>query len=249
MMKTTNQNQVSTLDQLTKRSVRSFWMDGLWDLVIAGMLLIIAVWGLFYIKFVAFPSWTWPFLQDLGQSIVWMGLLLLVLGLTVYIWIMWIVVKILKNRLIYPFTGFAEHRFFLPIDPKVFGWYVILYFTGLGLLYGLFSWIKGGLNMMSIPFIISPAAILFGVGWFYGIRRYLWIAGIGLVLSLLLELFVTTQANYMAGPQNFLDTLPQWGSPSLPCLVWAGLFMISGLIGLINVRSEEREAKPAVRSQ
>jgi len=169
MMKTTNQNQVSTLDQLTKRSVRSFWMDGLWDLVIAGMLLIIAVWGLFYIKFVAFPSWTWPFLQDLGQSIVWMGLLLLVLGLTVYIWIMWIVVKILKNRLIYPFTGFAEHRFFLPIDPKVFGWYVILYFTGLGLLYGLFSWIKGGLNMMSIPFIISPAAILFGVGWFYGI--------------------------------------------------------------------------------
>jgi hypothetical protein len=246
MMITSNHNQVSTLDQLTKRSVRSFWMDGLWDLVIAGMLLIIAMWGLFYIKFVAFPSWTWPFFNDAGQSVVWFGLLLLVLGLTVYVWIMWVVVKKIKERIVYPYTGYADHRFLLPMDPKVFGWYAILYITGLGLLYGLFYLIKGGFNVMSIPFIISPAAILVGVGWFYGIRRYLWIAGSGFILALLLEFLIITQADYMAGPRNFLDTLPQWGSPTLPCLVWTGLFMISGVIGLINIRSRVREAKPAV---
>jgi len=245
-MITSNHNQVSNLNRLTKRSVRSFWMDGLWDLVIGGMLLIIALWGLYYIKFVAFPHWTWPFLQESGKSIVWFGLLFLVLVLTVYIWIMWNVLKILKNRLIYPHTGIAVHRFFLPMDSKVFVWYGISYITGLVLLYGLFFWIKGGFSVMSIPFIISPAAILVGIGWFYGIRRYLWIAGIGLVLSLLLELLVTTQANYMAGPRNFLDTIPQWGSPTLPCLVWAGLFLVSGLLGFINVQSQEREAKPAV---
>ncbi len=245
-MRTTDHNQISTLDHLTKRSVRSFWMDGLWDLVTAGMLLIIAFWGFYYLKFVAFPRWTWPFFQDSGRTIVWIGLLILVLGLNVYFWIMWFVLKKLKSRLIYPYTGVAEHRFFLPMDTKVYIWYGIIYIMGLGILYGMFSLVKGGFSVMSIPFIISPAAILVGVGWFYGIRRYLWIAVIGLSLALVLELFFTTQADYIAGPRNFLDLLPQWGSPTLPCLVWAVLFTISGLIGFINVRSQAREAEPAV---
>lgn len=245
-MITTNHDQVSTIDQLTKQSVRSFWMDGLWDLVIAGMLLIIALWGFFFTQFVAFPSWTWPFMVELGKNIAWIGLLLLIALLILYFWIMWIAVKKLKELLVYPYTGYAEHRFFLPVDQKAYTWYIVIYISGLGLLFILFSWIKGGLSMMSIPFIISPAAILVGIGLIYEIRRYLWIAGIGFVMALLLELLITTQANYLAGPQNFLDTLPQWGSPTLPCLVWAGLFTISGLIGLINVRSQERDARPAV---
>lgn len=245
-MITTNRSQMPALDQFTKRSVRAFWMDGLWDLVIAGFLLIIAIWGWFYMQFVAFPNWTWPFLRNSGQLLIWLGLLVAGLGLTVYIWVMWRLVRRLKNRLITPYTGYAEHSFFLPIDPKVFIWYALIYFTGLALLYGLFFWIRGGLNLMSIPFIISPAAMLAGVGWFYRVRRYLWIAGMGLVLSLMLEMTIITQADYFAGPRNFVNTLPQWGCPTLPCLVWAGLFVISGLIGLIRIRRGEREANPEI---
>lgn len=245
-MITQNNNQAAVLDQLTKRSVRAFWMDGLWDLVVAGMFLGIAVWGAIYVQFVAFPSWAWPFLQNAGRNMIWMGLFLLILGITIYFWVMWILVKYLKHRLIYPYTGFAEHRFFMPMDPKVYISYAIIYIVGLGLLYGLFSWIKGGLHVMSIPFIISPAAILVGIGWFYGIRRYLWSAGIGFFLALLFELLVTTSANYLSGPRNFLDTLPEWGSPTLPCLVWAGSLFVCGLIGLINIRRGGREAKPSI---
>jgi hypothetical protein len=245
-MVTTDHQDAIGLDQLTKRAVRAFWMDGLWDLVMAGMMLIFALWGAVYVKFVAFPSWTWPFLQNINKNVVWIGLLILVCILIVYIWNMWIAVKKLKNRLIYPHTGFADHRFFMPIDPKVFRWYAFLYIAGLLLLFGLFYWIKGGMIVMSIPFLISPAAILIGIGWFYDIRRYLWVGGIGLGLSVLLELLITTRADYLVGQRNFLDTLPQWGSPTLPCLVWAGLFIVSGLIGFINVRFRDRETKTSV---
>ena len=245
-MITQNKNQAAVLEQFTKRSVRAFWMDGLWDLVIAGMFFGVAVWGSLYVRFVAFPSWTWPFLQNAGRNLIWMGLFLLVSGLVIYFWVMWILVKYLKHRFIFPYTGFAEHRFFMPMDPKVYISYAIIYIVGLGLLYGLFSWVKGGLSVMSVPFIISPAAILVGMGWFYDIRRYLWVAGIGFISALMVELLVTTQANYLAGPRNFLDTLPEWGSPALPSLVWAGLLFVCGLIGLINIRSRGREAKPTI---
>jgi hypothetical protein len=238
----TKRTRVSSLDKLTKQSVRSFWMDGLWDIVIAGMLLIVAIWGYFYTQFAVFPSWTWPFLKESGKIMVWAGLFLLVMGLSIYFWIMWIVVKKLKRLWVYPYTGYAEHPFFLSMDQKVFIWYSILYLFGFGILYGLFSWISGGSRVMSIPLIISPAAILFGIGWLYGIRRYLFLSGLGLILALLLELFLTTSANYFTGPRSVLDTLPQSGSPALPSLVWAGMFLISGLIGLLrllNLRSQQ----------
>lgn len=240
------QNQFSSLDQLTKQSVRAFWLDGLWDLAVAGMLLLIAIWGYYYTIFAAFPRWTWPFFQESGKNTIWIGLILLVLGLTAYFWLMWMLVKELKHRLIYPHTGIAEHRFFLPMDRKVYFWYGILYLSGLGMLYGFFFWIQGGFRVMSIAFIISPAAILFAIGWLYRINRYVWIAGIGFTLALTLELLATSPANYSLGPVNFLDTLPAWGCPTLPCLVWAGMFLISGLAGLLNVRRRARESRSAV---
>lgn len=240
-----NNNPVAVLDRYTKRSVRSFWMDGLWDLVISGMLVIIAVWGAIYVQIAAFPSWTWPFFQNAGRSMVWIGLLILVAGLALYIWGMWMVVKLVKKRMVAPYTGFAEHRFIMRVDHKVYGWYLILYICGLGILYGLFAWISGGVHMMSVPFIISPAAILVGVGWYYQIRRYLWLAAVGLVLAFLLEIFATTQANYLAGPQNYLNILPQWGSPVLPCLVWAALFLVSGVLGLAGTWRRAHEPRSA----
>jgi hypothetical protein len=230
-----NQNPVTAIDQLTKKSVRAFWMDGLWDLVVSGMFIIIGLWGMFYVQFAAFPSWTWPFFESASRSAVWLGLLVLVTILVLYIGTMWKVVGVIKRRLLSPYTGYAEHRFFFPVDPKVYAWYAIIYIAGLGILYGLFAWLTGGMHVMSVPFIISPAAILIGIGWFYKVQRYIWIAVIGFTSAVLLEFFATTQASYQAGPVNFLDILPTWGSPALPCLVWAALFLISGVLGLSGI--------------
>lgn len=238
-----NHNMVTALDQLTKKSVRSFWMDGLWDLVISGMLVIIAVWGMFFVQFVVFPSWTWPFFPDANRSAVWLGLLILVGILVIYIGIMWKVVGFIKRRLLSRYTGYAEHRFFLPVDNKVYICYAIIYMTGVGVLYGLFAWLTGGIHMMSVPFIISPAAILFGIGLFYKVQRYLWMAVVGFISAILLELLATTNATYQVGPRNFLDILPAWSSPTIPCLVWAVLFFISGIMGLIGVWRRAYEAR------
>jgi hypothetical protein len=236
-----NQNPVTAIDQLTRKSVRAFWMDGLWDLVASGMFIIIALWGMVYVQFVAFPSWTWPFFQSASRSAVWLGLLVLVVILVLYIGLMWRVVGWIKGKLLSPYTGYAEHRFFLPVDSKVYLWYAIIYIAGLGILYGLFAWLTGGVHVMSVPFIISPAAILIGIGWFYKVQRYIWMAVIGFSLAVLLEFFATTQATYQIGPINLLDILPAWGSPALPCLVWAALFLISGILGLSSVWRRARE--------
>ena len=165
-----------------------------------------------------------------------MGLLTLIGALAGYVWIAWIVVKKLKRHWIAPIAGYAQHRFFMPVGGKVYLWYFILYLLGIALLYGLFAWVKGGVYVMSVPFIISPAAALWVVGRRYSIRRYRWAAGIGLVLSTVLELLFTWPATYQHGPQDIFNVRPEWGSPTLPCLVWASVFLVSGVIGLISVR-------------
>jgi len=230
------------LDQITKRTVRAFWMDGLWDLALVGVLLIMGIWGTFYVQFVAFPESTWPFLQEWGRDVVWVGLLSLIVAITGYVWIAWIVVKKLKRLWIAPVAGYSQHKFFMPVGGKVYLWYFILYLIGIAILYGLFAWIKGGVYVMSVPFIISPAAALWVVGRRYRIRRYLWAAGIGLFLSTLLELLLTWPASYQKGPQDILNVRPEWGNPFLPCLVWAFIFLGSGLIGLITVRRRLKDA-------
>lgn len=240
-MISTNHNQVKSISEFTKRAVRAFWLDGLWELAFVGVLLLIGFWGIFYVQFVAYPSSTWPFLREMDGTVVWSGLIILVVALVIYIWTAWVVVKMLKRVLIAPYTGHAEHPFFLPIDSKVFLWYFILYLTGHVLLYGLFSWSKGGFAMMSVPLIISPAAILWGIGRVYGIQRYQLLAPVGLFLAVLLELLLTTKADCMLGPRNFLDVIPTWGSPALPSFIWALMFTISGLIGFINVRRSPHE--------
>ncbi len=239
----TKQNQASELAQLTNRAVRSFWMDGLWDLAFAGVFLLIGLWGAVYVSLIAFHSSTWPAFQDLGESVVWLGLLFLIAVLVPVIWLAWIIVKRLKRRFIAPYTGHAEHRFFMPVDRTVYLWYFLLYAIGLGSLYGIFTWLKGGPYMMSVPIIISPAAIFWAIGRVYGMRRYQFIAVIGLILAVSFEMLLTTQADYMMGPRNFLDVLPAWGCPTLPCLVWAVMSIVGGLAGLISVRRLEHGAK------
>ena len=226
----------ANLDELTNRAVRAFWLDGLWELALVGVLLITGIWGTFYVQFVAFPESTWPFLQGWGRDVVWVGLLTLIVALTGYVWMAWIVVKKLKRYWIAPIAGHAEHKFFMPVEKKVYLWYFLMYMAGIALFYGLFAWVKGGVYVMSVPFIISPAAALWVVGRRYSIRRYRWAAGIGLVLSTVLELLFTWPATYQHGPQDIFNVRPEWGSPTLPCLVWASVFLVSGVIGLISVR-------------
>ena len=236
-MTTLNGNHPLGLDQLTKRAVRAFWVDGLWDLAFAGVLLLMGLWGSVYVRFLAFPSPTWPFGGDWDrQAVAWLGLLALIASIGIYIWLAWVIVKALKRRLVAPFTGHVKHSLFLPMDRKVFIWYAVLYLGGMGLLYLLFAWLKGGFYIMSIPFILSPAAIYWGIGRVYEIRRYQRMALCGFILALSLELILTTPAVYQAGPRNFLDVIPAWGNPLLPCLIWGGTVMVSGLYGLISVR-------------
>lgn len=232
---------VSNLDQLTKRAVRSFWMDGLWELAIGGAFLLVGFWGMLYVQFVAFPDSTWTFLSGIGKNSIWLGLLGLVIVLALYIWFAWVVVKRLKRIWISPYMGHAEHRFFMPVESKVYWWYFILYLSGIGLLYGLFAWTKGGAHVMSVPFIMSPAAIFWAIGRIYSIRRYQWFSIIGLLSAIFLELLLTWPTAYQKGPQNFLNVRPEWGSPALPCFVWSTLFLISGLIGFLHVRRQRHE--------
>lgn len=242
-MNQTKQNQASSLTELTNLAVRSFWMDGLWDLAAATFFLLLGLWGAFYVYFVAFHRSTWPTFQDLGRNVVWLGLLILILALVLLVWVDWLIVKRLKRMLISPHTGHADHRFIMPVDKRVFVWYFVLYAIGLALLYGLFAWLKEGAYVMSVPFIISPAAIFWALGKVYRMRRYQFIAVVGLILALSLELLLTTQAGYMTGPRNFLDVIPAWGCPTLACLIWALMSAVSGLIGLIGVRRRKHAAK------
>ena len=225
-----------SIEHFTRRSVRAYWEDGLWDLACVGIFALLGAWGAVYVRFVAFPASTRSYLQEIGRDGVWIGLAFLILVLAVYVHFAWQAVRKLKRVLIYPIAGRAEHRFFLPVDRRVFIGYFVLYILGLGFLYILLKLTKGGYSVMSVPFIISPAAISLVVGKIYNLRRYQWIAVVGFVIAVVLELFVTTPANMLVGPRNFLDVLPQWGSPALPCIVWAIMFAISGLVGLISVR-------------
>jgi hypothetical protein len=234
--------QNATLDELTRRSVRAFWVDGLWDLAIVGALLMTGFWGIFYVQFVAFSETTWPFLQDLGRQVIWLGLLALIVVLAIYIWAAWIIVRKLKRIWVATLIGYVEHKFFLPVESRTYLRYFILYLVGIDLLYGLFAWIKGGVYVMSVPFIISPAVALWVVGRRYAIRRYEWFAVIGLLLAIFLELLLTWPASYFHGQQDFLNVRPEWGSPALPCFVWATIFLISGLIGFISFQRGSHEA-------
>lgn len=228
------QDRLKIISRLTNRAVGVYWMDGLWDLAMASIFLILAVWGAFYTRFVAFPPSTWPAFQNYGRNIYWIGLLVLIIILGLWSWFAWYIVKVLKRLVFSSNNGFANHRFLLPVDRKVYLLYFILYVIGLGILYGFFFWIKGGFYLMSVPFIISPAVMYWAMGNVYGIRRYQLIGLSGLIIAIFLELLLTSRADFASGPTNILNVIPEWGSPLIPCLVWAAMCLVSGLMGFTS---------------
>lgn len=225
------------LPEYTRRSVRAWWADGLWDLAMAGFFAVTAAWlhPLVWVSF--FPSWTWPWpfatlepvnprqtefmLWGLGTLGVWI----------VYTWAAYQLVNHLKQRLIAPRLGEVRFKFFLPVERKILVVYLGCYLVSVPLLIQLYQSVKGGLHLFSAIAALAPG-LLFAIGWVYRLPRYQWAALAGCGISLLLELALTTSANYQRGPVNFLDVSPRYGSFTLPFLVWAGVLTISGLSAL-----------------
>jgi hypothetical protein len=231
---------VTPPDELTRRATRAWWADGFWDLAMAGFWFLTAVWLYPLVRTMDFPSWTWPWpfvtaeqVNPLSREITWWVVILF------GIWIFYIVsAKLLIDRLKRLFTaprlGDVRHLFFLPVG-RSFGFiFLAVYVTSGAVITSLFWLVKGGPHFFSAIGIASFGGILFLLGKRFGIPRYLWLAGLGTAACILVEL-LTTRADYQLGPRNFFDVSPLLGNPSLVCLIWSGVLLLSGVIALRSV--------------
>jgi len=243
-MNTQEESRMATVpspDEYTRRAVRSFWADGLWDLAMAGFFATTALWGHVWVRILAFPAWTWPwpFTTDQtdnpmqGWFLAWN---LAIFPLVVlYLWGTTRLVQRLKARLVAPRSGYARHPLNLPLERRVYYVYVGLSAVGILLLIGLYTLLKGGPHVMSVVFAVPPAGLLFAIGRVYDLPRYRWAGVVGLGLSVGLELFATTAAVYLNGPRNLLDVSPLWGSAAVPMAVFAVVLACSGLVALARL--------------
>lgn len=227
--------------ELTRRSVRAFWADGLWDFAVAGICVILGIW-VYPLTLLRFPmqAWAWPFstLENRNSlGVLGAAWLLIIIGVgALFLWIAWKIVIRLKERFIAPYTGNVKHAFWLPIENKVILWYLVVYLAGGVVLALLFAAFKGGPHMLAVFYILSPAAILFRIGQVYNLPRYRWIAAVGFIVSLGLEAFATTHAPMSTGPRDFWEVSAFFGQPAMACAVFSLLLIVSGVIGFIQVR-------------
>ena len=255
-----NTEEVNTLavgvspDEYTRRSVRAFWADGLWDIAMVGFAIITGIWGHVLVRVLAFPrsTWPWPFAAEhFRVELAYMPWLLLgvyVAAIALYFWCAWRVVLWLKAKWVEPYTGKVKHSFLLPIDPRTLLLYVVLYLGGLAALAGLYSLVVDGTRIYSAVWTASPAAIYFAIGRGYSLGRYRWTALAGIVFPAVLEITVTTPITCSGPPTSFLHVCPGWGSAALPMAVWAVLWFCSGLVGITNVRRQYRDRLEGSRS-
>lgn len=227
------------IEEYSRRTVRAWWADGLWDLVLAGFWALTALWNYPLVRTLDFPSWTWPWpfitqehINPLSTEIKFWTVVLLPIWIG-YAILAYLLVDRLKRILIAPRMGDMRHKFFLPMGRMFILLDLSLYVLASLLLGWLFWKTKGGPHLYSVFMITSFAVVLFLVGRKYHIRRYPWIAIIGAVLCILAEL-LSTNAVYLNGPKNFLDVSPFYGNPSLVCLVWAVMMFLNGAVTLRN---------------
>jgi len=226
------------LDEYTKRAVRAWWADGLWDFAMAGFFAVTALWAYPLVRVLAFPAWTWPWpfitqepINPLQREITLWGLMILPVWV-VYFLAANVLIRKLKARWIAPLTGDVRHAFFLPVEKRIFGLHVLTYAALLALTYGLCLWLKGGSHWWSLIFIASPTGILYIVGDRYRLPRYRWMALAGFAVGLLLELVATANADYTRGPQHFFEVAPDYGNPAIPLAVWTIVCIVGGAAAL-----------------
>jgi hypothetical protein len=227
----------TSIIEYTRLAVRSWWSDGLWDLAMAFFFVITALWLYPIVRVEGFPSWTWswPFITQEHINPLHNEIMLWELGIFgiwfAYVVIAyWIVVR-LKRRFVAPRLGDIRHKFFLPVERKVYVFFLGVYLIGCLLLGVLYWYVKGGPHLFSVVCAAAPAGIIFIIGRIYALPRYQWVAVAGLGLSILTEM-LTTNAIYDNGPVNFMNVSPLYGNPSLPLLIWGGLTLISGCLAL-----------------
>ncbi len=227
--------------EMTRRAVRAFWADGLWDFVVAGICVLLGI-LVYPFTLLRFPmrAWAWPFSTlESRSSIGLMGvawLLLLIAVGALFLWLSWKVVIRLKEKYVAPYTGSVKHAFWLPIENRVIIWYLIIYLVGGLALSVIFAAFKGGPHMLGIFYALSPAAMLYQIGHVYKLPRYRWIAVIGFVATLWLEAFATTHAPLSTGPRDFWEVSAFFGQPVIACAVFTILLIVSGVVGFTRVR-------------
>ncbi len=229
-----------SVDNYFQRTLRAWWADGLWELAMAGFWAITALWLYPLVQTLAFPSWTWPWpfiteehinplstqitLWAIGLFLIWMA----------YIFLAWLLISRVKQRYVAPRLGDVRHKFFLPLGRSFGLVFFAVYVLACVLLSALFWRVLGGPHLFSVFGIASFSGVLFMVGIKFDIRRFRWISILGTAGCVLAEL-ATTSAVYMDGPKNFMDVSPLYGNPSLPCLIWAGMLVVSGIITLRGI--------------
>jgi hypothetical protein len=239
-------------DEYIGRAVRAWWTDGLWDIAMAGLWVLIAIWAYIFVRIVAFPvrTWPWPFITDEAinpmELEIWLWVLGIIPVMMTYVWGAYKLVQAIRVKLATSTVGYVSHPFFLPLSPRVYITYVGLCLTGIVLLAGTYAISTYGPRFASVVFTVVPASLLLAVGQVYRLARYRWMSLIGLVLSVALEVSSTSPAMIDQGPTSFLDVSPLIGNPALPLSVWAVVCLCGGMIGLINYarwRNGQRERK------
>jgi hypothetical protein len=223
-----------SVDDYFHRAIRAWWADGLWELAMAGFWAITALWLYPLVQTLAFPSWTWPwpFITEEHINPLRAQITLWVVGLffiwMTYLFLAWLLIDRAKRRFVAPRLGDVRHKFPLPMGRSFGIIFFAVYVLGCVAVNILFWKIKGGPHLFSVFGIASFAGALYLLGRKFDIRRFRWISVIGTVCCVLAEL-VTTNAVYLDGPKNFTDVSSLYGNPSLVCLIWAGILVVSGV--------------------
>lgn len=234
-----------SLETFTRRTVRAWWTDGLWDFAVVGFLLIAAGWAYILIRVAAFPTWTWPwpFITDevvnpmQTQFTAWMiGVIPVMMA---YTWLAFKLVDWLKANVLASRQGYVRHGFWLKVEPRFYILYIGIYLAMWGVLIVVAQMATGSGRLVDMTIIAAMSAVTLTLGSVYGIRRYLVVSVLGLAACVWVELFLTTTASYMEGPRSFFDVPGQMGNPAIPLLVWAALFLITGAYGLVSVMRRE----------
>jgi hypothetical protein len=230
-------NSPVPVDSYSDRATRAWWADGLWELAMAGFWAITALWLHPLVQTLAFPSWTWPWpfiteehINPLGTQVTLWVIGLFFMWMT-YIFLAWVLIGRVKRRFVAPRLGDVRHKFFLPMGRSFGFFFFAVYFLGCVVLSILFWKVKGGPHLFSVFGIASFAGVMYLVGRKFDLRRFRWVAIIGTILCVSAEMLTTT-AVYLDGPKYFMDVSPLYGNPSLICLIWAGMLLLSGFIAV-----------------